>query len=501
MIRHFYLWVVAVVAITALVACGKPNPEKVFKAEMTNVAKDKLVSLEEQDTLEGLLKECKAGVKYPSATLKTMKDVIDYLENVLGCEIERLEKAELNNLHILIENSISMKGYFKAAGYNLTEPILALTRLECDGMEYSTAYVKAKTAREDTEVVFSDIPRSEFESNLTGAKFQVGDSSPLDRILEASVNKIAPDGVELIEDVFCLITDGILSGTNAEIVADREWTKKNLPVLENRIRRAFTMARKRHLHCLIYRFETSFAGPYYDYRNNYGNASLHTIKGDRPYFMIMVGHKDNLAKIDNYLKKEFEKDIKYTHRYASYEVTSMKTLTKATLKSKPKANGALSGQTTIKYDADKLKKYEEPIEFLIQTNLNSLPDYYSNIDDLYSNTVISYEDKTAGVPVNIPYADICQAGDIEDVGNKVYRYTIRLAPEIVKNLTADGEMHLILRGHPEDWYTKLSCNDDTEIKDDDKSTFALNRFMGGIIKEYENHQPNAIDFKFNVKKK
>ena len=497
MIRHFYLWVVAVVAITALVACGKPNPEKVFKAEMTNVAKDKFVSLEEQDTLDGLLKECKAGVKYPSATLKTMKDVIDYLEKVLGCDIEPLVKVKLNNLHILIENSLSMKGYFDAAGYNLTEPILALTRLECDSMEYSIAYVKAKPKSEDTEVVFSDIPRSEFESNLTGAKFQVGDSSPLDRILEASVNKIAPDGVEPIEDVFCLITDGILSGTNAEIVADREWTKKNLPVLENRIRRVFTMARKRHLHCLIYRFETSFDGSYYDYKNNGGDAKLHRINGDRPYFMIMVGHRDNLAKIDDYLKKEFEKDIKYTNRYASYEVTSMKTLTKATLKSKPKANGTLSGQTTIKYDA---KKNEEPIEFLIQTNLNSLPDYYSNIDDLYSNTVISYEDKTAGVPVNIPYADICKEGGIEDVGNKVYRYTIKLAPEIVKNLTADGEMHLILRGHPEDWYTELSCNDDTNIESGDKRTFALNRFMGGIIKEYEN-QPNAIDFKFNVKKK
>lgn len=497
MMKHIYL---CIATLFLMVSCG--NPEASLKKAIVQFAADKVITQAEMDNLAGLLEKTSknvSGVQIGTEQIKTKEDLIAYLQNVKGCEIEGLEKSvpvAFDNFYIFLENSVSMKGYVGTGNPNFAEPILALFECGDENTVYTTAYSGAKGIA-NPEVVFNNIPQPVFLSNITGGKFISGEASPLDKMITEAVNKITPESGNISNDVFCFITDGILSGTNAEIAANREFTKNNLPLLEKRIRDAFSIACKRNMHCVVYRLETPFMGTYFDYKNGH-----HAIKGDRPYFMIIVGHKENLAKIENRLAKESNFTSKTPERFASYDVASLKTLTDALLRTKPGQNGVLKGRSTIEYDGK--QAINAPVVFVVQVNLNTLPAYYCDVDELHSNLTVSYKDNISGTDVKIPYS-AWPKDYIEDVGNNVYRFTISLEPEVIKKMNINGEMCLSLPGHQIEWYRTLACSDDTAIMAGDRTTFALDKFMGGIMKGfgYEDMEnlPDAINFRFNVKRK
>lgn len=497
-------WKLALQGIaTVLLAIACSNPEETLRKEIIQKASDKIIVETEWQQLEQMLNDCikknPAGIKIGTETIKDLEDLAVYLEDVKGCMIEGREPVipvGLHNFYVLLENSMSMKGYIGNGNPNFAEPILALFECGDDETEFTTAYVGAK-GKTNPEVVFTIVPQGEFFSNIAGGKFISGESSPLDKMLTKAVDEITPEDGKEVEDVFCFITDGILSGTNAEILANKSFTKNNLPILEKRIRDAVSLAQKRNMHCIVYRLETPFNGTYYDYMNAH-----HAVSGVRPYYMVLIGHQDNLEKIEKRLAKESNFTSKSPERFASYDVASLKTLTDATLRAKPGQIGKIYGRTTVVYDAKQATSI--PVVFVIQLNLNSLPEYYQDVAELYSNVSLSYRDNVSGTEVKIPYST-WPVGYIEDVGNKVYRFTVSLAPEVIKKMSADGEMCLSLPGHQVDWYRTYSCEDDTGIFAGDRSTFALDKFMGGIMKGfgYEDTEslPDAIRFKFNVKKK
>lgn len=495
-------YIIVALGITMLFAGSCSNPEKQFQKSLATATVDKFISLSEFENLTGLLGKTlssKKQVNIGTFVIGSEEDLITYLSEIKKCTVESLPAkvpVGFKKFYVFLENSVSMRGYIGNGNPNFAEPILALFECGDETTEFTTAYAGAKSGN-NPSVNFVEIPQSDFFANITGGKFITADASPLDKMLSEAVGKILPESGDVSESVFCFITDGIMSGSNAEIVADREFTKKNLPVLEKRIRDAIGTASKQDLHCVVYRLETFFNGDYYDYQN-----TKHYISGDRPYFMILVGHRENLSKIENRLAKESNFTRKSPNRFASYEVASLQTLTKGTLRAIPGQNGQVKHQTIIEYKAQ--QAINMPVVFAIQLNLNNLPGYYQDINELHSHLYLSYTDNLSGTKVRIPFTD-WPMNVIENMGNNVYRLTISLEPEILQKMMASGEMTLTLPGHQDNWYRDYSCDDDTKINAGDKTTFALDRFMGGIMKGFgfSNTEaiPDAISFKFYVKKK
>lgn len=489
--------------ILLAVACS--NPISDLQKAIQAAAADKVISLSESGNLNALLDKVLSkgkSVKMGTFEIQTKEDLADYLRDVKKCTIEGDSGTEqktirFDNFHIILENSVSMGGYIGNGNPDFAEPILALFECGDSATRFTTYYAGAK-GNADPSVVFTPLSQNDFLSNISNGKFTVSAASPLDKMLSEAIDRISPEDEETTNDVFCFITDGILSGSNAEIAANRQFTKQNLPVLEKRIRDAIGTARNRDMHCLVYRLETPFTGTYYDYMNGKHNLS----GGKRPYFMIVVGHRENLEKIESRLVKESNFSNKTPQRFASYDVTSLQTVTTGTLRAIPGQNGRAKGTKLIEYKAKDAVNL--PVVFAIQMNLNSLPEYYRNLDELHTNLYLTYTDNLSGATVKIPFS-IWPRDAIEDLQNGVYRFNVSLEPDIVKKMKAGGDMRLILPGHQDDWYRTLSCEDDSGIGTGDVSTFALDKFMGGIMKGYgyddQSNIPDAILFEFNVRKK
>lgn len=463
-----------------------------------SAAQDKVVSQAEMENLDGLLSNAllknRQGLKIGTKVIKGHDDMVSYLAEVKHCDpiygVMPEKKIGFNNFNIIMENSMSMAGYIGKGNPNFAEPIIALFQCGNETTVFNPKYASAKGKTD--EVQFNETTQEAFLTSITSGKFVTGVASPLDRIISSAVDQITENYEDTVEDVFCLITDGILSGTNGEIANNRDFTKNNLPVLENRIRSAVSKAQKLGLDCLVYRLETPFCGTYYDYKNGH-----HAVNDVRPYFLILIGDRVNLEAIEASLSKESNFTSKSPNRFASYEVASLKTIKRATLKRLPGQNGVTKG-AIVEYTPD-----NTPVAFEIQLNLNSLPSYFLNDKALRKELKLTYTDKTSGTDVTIPNEDWLD--DITfDSDTKIYDITVLIDPDYLKKMTLEGPMHLSLAGHQDDWYKTLSCDDDTSIVPGDVTTFALDRFMGGIMKGfgYDDTEslPDAIDYKFNIKK-
>lgn len=491
-----------------LTACSYKRSKEKFSQEVSIAASDKVISQEELSKLDAslnkILSKTHKGVKIGRQEISGHDDLVEFLAGNKKCKVEGITSEgpkKIDEFYILMENSISVKGYIGKGNPDFAAPILALFECGDDDTEFNTAYIGSVNNSKDVE--FFEISNEDFLSNITNGKFVTGISSPLDEMISKSVDKILEDKdgdddaeeSELADDVFCFITDGILSGSNAEIAHNKNFTINNLPLLEKRIRDAVSKAKDNNLHCLVYRLETQFDGVYFDYMN-----CRHTIKGIRPYYMILVGAESNLVNIENKLSKETNFTNSSPRRFASYDVSLLKTLTKAQLKRIAGQNAVVKGKI-VEFDPSKAKT--EPVVFSIQMNLNSLPEYYLNVSDLSNDLELVYTDKVSGVEVKLPASEWLDDIDSDETTG-TYNFVVSLDPEYLNKMALKGDVRLCLRGHMDDWYEKFSSKDDSHISSGDINTFALDKFMGGIMKgfgyESQSSIPDAICYTFTVKR-
>lgn len=481
------------------ISCG--NNETAFKRELIEAAKDKTITLQEQQNLSAslskVMRRSHSGVAYGTIRLKTDEDVLSYLQDQRKCVIEGkiapVPAVRFDNFHLLLEASASMSGYLgKKGNPDFTETIIALTHCGDQETEYQTAYV---TGDSYGNAVLRPAPLQKFLSDVTNGKFATGGSSPLDKIFEKALSLIVSSDGE-IDGVSCILTDGLLSGTPSEIRHNPDFTIMNLPLLEDRIRNSVQGYCEKGLSCLVYRLETSFKGVYFDYRNG-----RHNFDGDRPYFVILFGAQQNLEKIEERLLKESNFSKKDRHRFASYDVNNIKTVAKASLLRLPGAF-AIAKPNSVEYELEKSKT--DPVEFGIRLQLADLPSYYWDDDLLEKELSLSYLDATTAVEIRVPNDEWLSDAAFDD-NTKLLTLKVRLFPEYLKKMPREGELHLVLAGHQDNWYRDYSVDDDRTISLDEDNTFALDRFMGGIMKGFgyddQESLPSAIDLSIEINKK
>lgn len=478
-------------------ACS--DPVKDFRAEIVKVGRDKQVTEKELSTLDQLLekavKKNKGSVNIGTREIQNHDDLVAYLRDQRGWAIKEdapVATVSFDTFRIAMELSASMKGYFGTGNPDFCEPVIALLNSGDRETRFVTSYVGLSSVHNPV-VVHREVDKDTFVESITRGVFTPGTGSPLDRILADGIRMISEAAAEKeTGDVFCLVTDGLLSGSDAEIRQNPRFNENNLPVLEDRIRQAVKPAREKGIECLVYRITTPFKGTYYDCRNG-----RHAFNAIRPYFLILFGAERNLRHIESVLATETNFTNHPSYRFASYDMSSFKSITRADLRPIPRQNASIRGKTVV-YDRRQLS--EQPVVFSIQLKLNSLPEYY--LASLEEDLILAYVDKTSGTEVVIPNAE--WISDLSgDPATKVYKLTASLPEESLRRMAQDGSLHLWLPGRQDDWYRTFSTDCDVDIVDGDVNSFGLSYLMGGVMKAYGYQDqatiPDAISYEFNVK--
>lgn len=423
-----------------------------------------------------------------TVTIAGEQDLISYLngKGIYGPANKLVPQSsvEFNELTILMDSSASMKGYSAPNGNrDFTAAIVSIFSAVAPEVDIESAYVGASSK---DEISISKVEKGQYQAQITNGKVVIGAGSQLDKIL----GYIADENDE--DEVTCLVTDGILSGTNAEISANREFNVKNLPLLENRVRLAAKEAKKEGLDFLIYRLVTSFTGNYYDYQNK-----VHKLSGiERPYFLIAVGEKSNLQKFDVGIRKS--DGFRPTHTLATYNMQMAETVKNGSVIKLPG-----SPDYSIKPVNSTLvfKKVPQiPVTFKYRINLNALPEYYKEVGTLKNILKLTYKDAQTNVVVDKSEQIIDVS--VFDAALGTYDITIEFAPDFLQRCPAYLQMNLSADGFIDNWYLLNSTNDDRDIENTaEPTTFALETLIGGIIKGIDVPSiAKPIDCNINIEK-
>lgn len=231
----YYFTVVAAVGLFVVFGNSCSSPEGLFM-ENFNAFKSQGLSQMEYDNLKKIVESEPGftlelnGETFVMNSEDALKSYI--LKSGVPCVCVVPEKeVSFDKMAIYLENSASMAGYSNAGNPMFTAPILALFNACEANTEIETAYVGEQYG----ELKLKSIPRATFESELTNGKIAITEGSPLDQIMTMMIDSVADNSV------VGLVTDGIVSGSNSEIVksANREFTIKNLPLIEQRLQQGF----------------------------------------------------------------------------------------------------------------------------------------------------------------------------------------------------------------------------------------------------------------------
>lgn len=401
-----------------------------------------------------------------------------------------IRNAPFSKLNIMLENSASMIGYTSAGNPLFTAPVISLFNCIDDSTEVVTGYVHAK-GTDDCE--FQVVDANDFQKNLANGKIQTATSSPIDQILEL-IAESANDST-----VTALVTDGIVSGTNQEILSTlpaRDWTIKNLPLIEQRIRNAAKILHDKGEHFVIYRFETDFKGDYYNYRNLKQNFGANIA---RPYFIILSGSEKNLKMVRTKLLREDK--FNATNTLCSYELKEISGVTSGFISYVPVAGVAkpkmdiLPAKSSIKFK----KPIPYPLAFKCRVVFNQeIPERCKSVDFLSHNIKLGYKDILSGAYVDktdIVY-DVQQPTDVPGA----FDVFIQLTPEFVNTISKCRTLRLYLPLTADSWYRELSISDDSVASWDTSKTFHLDILVEGFIKGFnlDNEDKNLIDININL---
>lgn len=472
--KLFYIFAVLFAACLCVVfgcGCGS-SAEQIFEESFKQYQKDGISQMEYDHLKNFVLKNSGFQVVMQGEMIAmnnedALKEYI--LESGVPCScVQPKKKVSFDKMAIYLENSASMAGYSNAGNPMFTAPILALFNACEPQTEVETAYV----GEQHSVLKLKSIPRATFERELTNGKIAITEGSPLDQIITMMIDSVTDNSV------VGLVTDGIVSGSNCEIINSekREFTIKNLPLIEQRIRSSVNKAAAKDVSMLIYRLQSSYTGTYYDYKN--GKHKVSDVV--RPYFIILFGDEANLKKMESALVSESK--FNPTHKFASYNVDSYNTVT----------NGYLSLTTMTDVDVVVVTTPPTidfrgeiptiPVDLSLQVELKGVPAHYLNNTVLRDNLEVYYIESET----EVLKPEFIQSVVKDESKVNVYKIALQMNDNFVQMLPSEGrKLYVRLKGCVDRWDGGLSSDEDTQFGLlPDSNTFALTTLMDGICNGY-----------------
>lgn len=475
--------------------------EKSFSAQFDNAVKDSVVTENEYKVLRRFLEAAPNNVTSFRGYPLNVKDP-DVLADILVSQGITGDASELKSrvayyapfskLRIMLENSASMIGYTSAGNPSFTSPVISLFNTVENDTEIVTGYVHDK-GNDNCEFQIVDV--NDFQKDLANGKIQTSTSSPLDQILEL-IAETSNDST-----VTALVTDGIVSGTNDQILStlpDRDWTIKNLPLIEQKVRNAAKLLHDKGEQFVLYRFETGFRGDYYNYRNLKQRFSNNIT---RPFFIIITGTERNIGIVRSRLAKEDA--FRATNILCSYDLDDISVITSGIISYVP-IPGVQKPKMDI-YPAKATVKFKKPIAIPISLRCRvilgqNVPDRYKNTDFISQNMKLGYKDLLSGVDVDKTdmIYDVKPASDSPGA----FDVFIQMAPDFVNTISKVRSMRLYMPLSADAWYRDLSVSDDETPGWDISKTFHLDVLAEGLIKGFgmDNENRSLVDININLQK-
>ncbi len=450
-------YIILSVLFVYLVSCGGNTIRQEFDAQLERAVKDDRITKKEFNRLTAFLERAEESKTELAPKVTSEEDLVQYLkeiypELVFEEGIEKETAVKLSSINIFLENSASMKGYFPSGGnVDFTNPIMCLFNL--GNVSVNTAYIGQKVVEVDNET---------FQSQLANGKIANEPGSPLPEIFEIIIASTD------VSQISCLITDGIMSGTNAEIKANREFNYNNRPVLQQRVRKAVEKARDKGLCVLIYRMESPFNGTYYTYRN----TPVKLKEAIRPYYIFIFGEKRALEAVSYKLGNE--RAFSPTHT----QLTGIFPESVTNYKLKPeKGQEYVADKTSITYKSNPGKD----AKFGVRADLSGLPSYILDPEQLekYATLTLIYSGSTK----ESDYPDLIESVEVADEKNGIYQFNIEMPQALLQKLPVTVRLTLPMLRNP--WYKSFSLDNDVEMNNENTKTFALDYLMDGIINGME----------------
>ena len=487
---------VGVAAIMALVCVSCQSWDKKFAGKLNLSMSDGVVTEQEYLILKNELSMHPEGANVFGRTIRTEDELVSFFrERGISGTAAALNviEAPFGKLYIMLENSASMEGYSKSSrNRDFSTPVISLWNAVDKGTEIETGYAHHD---KNSECEFDQVPVAEFQADLTNGRIRTSTSSPIDQIIGYAVNMMDDTSVAAI------ITDGIMSGTNAEILSslpNRMWTYNNMPVLEQRVREAMSTARQKGLAFSVYQFEAAFKGTYYNFKNL--KQTLNEV--ERPFYIILLGAENHVRNMDMTLQKDRKFD--FEHHLSSYEIADIPVVKTGVFSVVPMPGVNLGdfNQSPAKMEITFKKSLDLPVSLSLKVTLPaSVSNEVADDDFLEDNVrVISID------PVTKHEVDLTEmVQDVEEEPNSpgMFDFILEASPAFVNIINGVRILKLTVPVSYESlhsWYVEESIDSDADSGWDTDKTFALSNMIDSFFKGYDIQPKNLVDITLQLKK-
>ncbi|RYY37427.1 MAG: hypothetical protein EOP46_02705 [Sphingobacteriaceae bacterium] len=394
-----------------------------------------------------------------------------------GCPV----KKEVKNVHLYIETSVSMGGYFNNQTEFKTVVTDLASKVNGEIKPVDIWFVSTQPVKYNGTV-------ESFTKDIAITTIADKKSSELHKIFAEVAKRTATD------DVSFLVSDCILSFSNEEIKNNPEINKTEANnSMRQSIYSTFLKLKNNKQAVGVYAFKSNFYGVYYDYQN-----VKTEIKGNkRPYYIWVIANKDILKNfIDRFTQiSTFEPEQSLYFGLTEEPVKQYGVLTQV----EKAGEWSVDNKTEI-VDAEIPK--DDSLKFCIGVNLENLPAYARNVTYLQKNLQITADGCTANFMVKTKSAQ-----DPEKIKgpqqNKLFKKSSHLLViSVTKMNMNDAVVNLKLPLKYDMWYENWSTDDDKDMKfsGNPSKTFAFKYLINGVKEAYETREKNYIDISIPVSK-
>lgn len=392
-----------------------------------------------------------------------------------GCP---LPEQKLSKVHLFIETSASMGGYFKNdAQYKEVISDLAVKVHNFD-VPLDIWFVADSMSKYKRSV-------TDFTKDIATTRIADQKSSELHKIISEIASKTDSN------DVSILVSDCILSFPVKDIKANWEINKTDASsTLKNNIYDTFSSLKKRGLATSVYAFRSKFYGVYYDYQN----VKTKLNGESRPYYIWVIGSTGLLSKFDDRLTaiSSFHPEEALHFGLLEEVIKDYNIIPGVERTGKWKAkSGSVEGIVTTA---------SEPAQFCVALNLAQLPAYARDIKYLEENLQVECKGCKATVKVkNKADADVSKL-KTDKQKNQLEAATHVFLVSVNEMNLSNGNIKLSLPLKYDNWYKNWSTMDDKEYKSTANKTFAFEHLITGVIEAYETKNKNLIDLSITLTK-
>lgn len=367
-------------------------------------------------------------------------------------------------IRVYLDNSASMMGYMVPASKDVMTN--EFTKIFSSGIgEYYKGedivafYVNKPQQSAGAELV--EVPFEDMTSKLTHKSVPKGDAYTMDGLLEQIVETALADTVHA--PLSFIITDGILSGTDKEIAADRKFNIQNKDELRRRINVAMSKASGKGYGVAIYPFQANFDGTYYTYSNGQVNLS----NSKRPFYLIVFGDKN--------LVRDFSvngiKNLEPLDGNSVLMIDSVGSLV-------PNIGNAIVEEEVKEGDVTRLIIVPSQLQgnyaaLKLNFPLERFPDYMRNLVSLQEGLKITLGER-----------------ELDPSTYQILDSSILSVPCRIE--MGDHHVKVELESELPDWIETVSTDDDSNIKSALASTFLFEEFVEGLQRGIYNLKNNDL---------